>query len=369
LKITIIYQRDSHFKATRLLRVVFLSVGYNVEDFSYEELTSYDYQYYVFYSDVVLLSCGGRAINAVINKIESHYGEKGARPIIVTNFPGIVVESQLEAFITRLRSDVVLLNSRKDEKSYKKICKAFNRTYNGFLIGAVWYNISNEKNPASQNSNATVFYEQEQVPHRLVDRVTIAKSILKLSRENPNRIFYIKNRGKLLTNNSIFSILLNVTPVVPDNVLLFEGPVEDALICSDSCITVSSSVALEALLYGQKVFLLKIGNIKNNHLEFFKGSGLLIDPFAMDIEKKVSAKSSWIKSNLTDPNAKLNNFLTHLSALSNIMPKNVVLLHFSKRVTMLKLAANFPGIFITNFSLIRKKLNSAFNIIHGGKDV
>lgn len=369
LKITIVCQRDSHFKATRLLRVAFLNAGYDVKDFLYDDLKSDDYQCHIFCSDVVLLSCGGRAINNVIGKIERYYQKKNKRPVVVTNFPGIVVESQIEAFITRLRSDLVLLNSKKDVRIHKKICKAFDRPYNGFLLGAAWYNISNENYLPVVCNKATVFYEQDQVPYRFADRIIIANVILKLSKENPNRTFYIKNRGELLTDDSIFSILLKLTSKVPGNILLFEGPVEDALLCSDSCITVSSSVALEALLYGQKVFLLKIGDTQKNHLEFFKGSGLLVNPLEIDIDKEVRARPSWIDSNLTAPHFKLNDFLVHLVGLCNTMPRDLILLNFSKRATMLKLAIIFPSIFITDFFLIKRKLNLAFKIIHGEKDV
>jgi len=349
--------------------VAFLRNGHQVEEHSYNDLTTDIYTESLLSSEIVLLSCGGRAINKVINIIESHFNSEGRRPIIITNFPGIVVESQLEAFITRLRSDFVLLNSKKDERIYRKICKVFNIKFNGFVIGALWYTVAESEAKKTNNNLATVFYEQEFVPNKLSDRVVVAEVILKLAQQSPNRTFYIKNRGEELVESSIFSILKGLVEELPPNIAIFHGNVEEALLRSDSCITVSSSVALEAMLFGHNVFLLKVGDGKENHLDFFKGSELLVPPSFLNIDSVSKADKRWLEDNVANPNDYIKPFLLTLYASKRLMSQPVVTIGIRRKLTSLKIFYSFPFTFLSDYFRVSKKVNSAFNIIQGEKDV
>lgn len=348
--------------------MAFLRNGHQVEEYSYEDLILEHDSKSFLSSEIVLLSCGGKAINAIIDIIKKHHDDVGKRPIIITNFPGIVVESQLEAFITRLRSDFVLLNSRKDEKIYRKICKIFGTEFNGFMIGALWHTTCFEKSQKKDRA-ATIFYEQEQVPKEYSDRVVVAQTLLKLAEQSPSRFFYIKNRGNELVGTSIFSILQSLVIKLPDNIGIFNGDVEEALLSSDRCITVSSSVALEAILCEQHVILLNVGDLKDNHLEFFKSSGLLVAPSDLSSTTTKKANPQWLFENVSNPNKYIDTFMSVLHDSTKCMTQPVGEI-FSKRLYIrAALLLNFPLTYLSNFFWIDKKVNSALNVIQGERHV
>jgi len=348
--------------------VAFLRNGHQVEEYSYEDLMLENGSKSFLSSEVVLLSCGGKAINAIIDVIKKYHKNVGKRPVIITNFPGIVVESQLEAFITRLRSDFVLLNSRKDEKIYRKVCKVFGIEFNGFMIGALWHTTCLEKN-LKKNRAATIFYEQEQVPKEYSDRVVVAQTLLKLAEQNPNRFFYIKNRGNELVDTSIFSILQSLVIKLPDNIGIFNGDVEEALLASDRCITVSSSVALEALLCEQHVILINVGDLKDNHLEFFKSSGLLVAPSDLNSATTKKANHQWLFENVSNPNKYIDTFMSVLHDSTKHMTQPVSEIVVQRLYIRAGLLLSFPFTYLSNFFWIDKKVNSALNVIQGERYV
>ena len=59
---------------------------------------------------------------------------KNKRYHTISCFPGIVLTSQIEAFISKSNSHYLLINSPKDIKTYKKICKIIGVPFNGILL-------------------------------------------------------------------------------------------------------------------------------------------------------------------------------------------------------------------------------------------
>lgn len=62
-------------------------------------------------------STGGKDLHEIVNTVRTK------DTIIISCFPGIVLTSQIEAFISKSNSHYLLINSPKDIKTYKKFVK------------------------------------------------------------------------------------------------------------------------------------------------------------------------------------------------------------------------------------------------------
>src|SRR5690606_3577751 len=109
---------------------------------------------------------------------------------------------QLDAFVTRLGCDRVLLNSPADLARYRMLCAVLRVPCNGELYGAAWFEGAARAGEgagplpmtahAARGGPASVFFEQAGVPHRPEDMADLARKLLDLARRNPERHFYIK---------------------------------------------------------------------------------------------------------------------------------------------------------------------------------
>ncbi|NYT79819.1 hypothetical protein H0A71_22900 [Alcaligenaceae bacterium] len=59
-------------------------------------------------ADMVVLSCGGKDINEILSLLR----DRNCKALTVALFPGIVVPEQLDAFVSRVRCSITLLNCK-----------------------------------------------------------------------------------------------------------------------------------------------------------------------------------------------------------------------------------------------------------------
>lgn len=78
--------------------------------------------------EFIFCSTGGKDLHEIVNTVRTK------DTIIISCFPGIVLTSQIEAFISKSNSHYLLINSPKDIKTYKKICKIIGVPFNGILL-------------------------------------------------------------------------------------------------------------------------------------------------------------------------------------------------------------------------------------------
>lgn len=317
INVAVLYRRYAHEKATRLLAGTLARDGRAVV--SRHCLSMLDepggagrLAHALQDADVAILSCGGRDINAVLRC----FPPGARRPYVVSLFPGIVLRRQLDAFVTRLGCDRVLLNSPADMARYRMLCAVLRVPCNGELYGAAWFEGGSCPDDgaalpmmaqAARGGPASVFFEQAGVPHRPEDMADLARKLLDLARRNPERHFYIKIRasepawpGARTTPQRSISDFMGKS-AMPPNVSITDAPVSTLLGLADSCLTVSSSAAIEALLRGRHVYIVADYPARQNHLAFFRKSGLLTHVAHVDFASPPVVRGAWMGRHVVDP--------------------------------------------------------------------
>ncbi|SAI74838.1 Uncharacterised protein [Bordetella ansorpii] len=310
--IAVVHRHYAHEKAARLLARSLADEG--GRQVSWHGLSDYDDDVEGLRSAlgraaIVVLSCGGRDINRILHL----FPESQPRPFFVSLFPGIVLRSQLDAFITRLRCDLVLLNSRADLESYGRICDLLRVPFNGILYGAGWFEAAAVDR--ATEAPLTVFFEQIDVPHRKPQRRALADGLARLALRHPERQFLIKARDPVAgTGRRSRGVDGHIDDRVSDfvacqrrlpNLHISQAPVSQLLSDADSCVTISSSAAIEALLMGRRTYLLADYPARQNYGGFFQGSGLLVRLADLDPGRQPAPIKEWLHANVMDPRTTL----------------------------------------------------------------
>lgn len=315
--IVVVYRHYAHEKAARLLaRALASHGGWQV---LWHGLSAYDddadaLKKTLERASCVVLSCGGRDINRILGL----FPQTRPRPVFISLFPGIVLRSQLDAFITRLRCDLVLLNSRADLQVYGRICDLLRVPFNGILYGAGWFEATAEQASSDVPGapSTTVFFEQIGVPHRLQDRQTLADGLVRLALRYPDRQFLIKSRDPVKNaaagtfgpheaqSLDRVSDLVARHPGLP-NLHITGAAVSQLLMVADSCMAISSSAVIEALLMGKPAYLLADYPARQNFVEFFQESGLQVRLSDVDLDRRPAPDAGWMLANVTDPRTTL----------------------------------------------------------------
>ncbi|UXC36802.1 hypothetical protein K6V71_12470 [Cupriavidus gilardii] len=255
-------------------------------------------------SSIVVLSCGGRDINQILRRLDKY----PSRPITVSVFPGIVVKDQFDALITRLRCDYVLLNSAADLSRYSALCRAIGLANNGLEYGASWYAPSTSVAQPVSQPQATAFFEQIDVPPAPHARRQLVSLLIRIAKKYPERDFYIKPRQSEMcfSRGSRRRRYWPLTDFLqemdrPENLHVFDQDVEQLLARTDSCITVSSSAAIEYILAGKKAFIVSDFASVKNFSHYFCGSGLLRSFDDIDFDEPIWPDPRWVRHNVKYP--------------------------------------------------------------------
>ncbi|KAA0911363.1 DUF6716 putative glycosyltransferase [Pusillimonas sp. ANT_WB101] len=140
--IKVVYRSFAHEKATRLLTRKLREAGCRVDAISLNDFGGpKEAARELSDADVVVLSCGGKDINEILSLLRDRNG----KALTVALFPGIVVPEQLEAFVSRVRCSITLLNSQFDARIYRRVCKALGMPDNGVVFGAAWWDDIDEQ--------------------------------------------------------------------------------------------------------------------------------------------------------------------------------------------------------------------------------
>lgn len=358
IRVFIIYRGFAHQKATKLIKnwfvtefqceTVEISLNDNLD--SVVQLTS------AKKGDIIVMSCGGRDINNLFKKFNLK------ETITIALFPGILVNEQLDAFITRLSCSVVLLNSRKDELRYRKICKIFKVPFNGVLFGPAWFPPYIPQKFVSHDSKKkhVIFFEQTMVPFSNKDRKFLADELWELARKNGNILFSIKERKAEYTIKQLsISHFLNQKKVL-ENLRSVSNEVGELLAIGDIFISISSSALVEALVLGKNVHVLNDFKHIKHYSGFFKSSGLEVSFRLLNLENSKIPDSRWAYNNLYNPNDGLHNLGLKLKELSNAQNLNTYAITRPKLSTIWM---HFPTCFGRHYKSTIRKINNAFNII------
>ena len=306
MKIAFLFKRDSHFKAVKstALRLceqykcepTFIGIEseyspnnkiYTITYISEEDLAGlckYDY---------VVACLGGYLLNRVISVLR----DKDTK--VISIFPGIVSHYQLDAFISRLNSDQVWLNSKSDFELYDAICKLFGYKNNSLLYGMSWLNL--DINPSKRNNilkgEEVVFFEQTEILSSIQRKRRFSNLLEKIILLNPHLKFKYKIRNN--STDSYFSILRS-------RLNQFENvEVVEDLNCTDISrvkyyLSLSSSALIEGIAYGKLSYLMDKSLLDFDSKEFYKGSNIEMRGFILSsISEPMS--NDWYRQRISLP--------------------------------------------------------------------
>ena len=267
----------------------------------------------VYRKDIHIIGGGNRILNEHINN--------NLDKIILSFYPGIVFE-QPEALIGRLKADLVFANSINDYNELKQICSIFKVRFNGFFLGAVWYEKAKQIKEIEEKKYI-VFFEQIDIPKTKDNRVKLLKEIFKMANKNQNRNFLIKSREEYRDHKlSLYNLSKEFD--LPKNIHFTDIKTCDLIQNLDLGISISSSTSIEALLANKKYIIISDFGYKNTFLNFYKNSGLIQKFKDIDLYHLPSVNPKWAKQNIFNPYDD-NNINKLKTKLNEIQKENIVI--------------------------------------------
>ena len=306
MKIAFLFKRDSHFKAVKstALRLceqykcehTFIGIEseylpnneiYSITYIGKEDLTSlckYDY---------VVACLGGYLLNKVISVLRDEDTK------VISIFPGIVSHYQLDAFISRLNSDQVWLNSESDFELYDAICKLFGYTNNSLLYGMSWLNsdVKLSKKHSILKHEEVIFFEQTEILSNIQRKRQFFNLLEKIILLNPHLKFKYKIRNNA-TDNYFSKLRSRLNQF--ENVEVVED-----LTCVDISqatyyLSLSSSALVEGIAYGKRSYLMDKSLLDSDSREFYKNSNIEMKGFVLsNISEPIN--SDWCRQRISLP--------------------------------------------------------------------
>lgn len=315
MKIAYVFQKDSHFKAVHATALR-LSQQYHSEPIfigiqtTYVPKTSLNKEIPRQYLDknklsslaeydFVVACLGGYLLNYVIRALAS------TETKVISIFPGIVSHYQLDAFISRLNSDQVWINSAADLKLYKTLCKIFKHPNNAILYGMSWVDLKKQLclNSPSAHLHA-IFFEQTEIFATSYSKQRLSKSLRHIIAANPNVLFKYKIRDN--TVEPFFTQLREQLSQF-ENVEIVEHLREFEIAEATYYLSVSSSALIEGLIYGKQCFIIDAKLLDTDSKEFYKTSGLELKDFTLKVEKDYKS-NKWFRERVSAPSQAVNIF-------------------------------------------------------------
>ena len=296
---------------------------------------------------IIFFCCGGKLLNLCIDLLK----KEDISCLKFSVFPGIVLRSQVDAFLTRVRADYVLMNSAADCDYYKKLCALMGLPFNGIEYGPSWIPRNTDVH-LSNNRKTAVFWEQFHVPASLNGKKKLLKYLICIANNNPDYSIYIKTRPLENYKGQRLIELMNYVDEIPGNLKMLD--VADERVSNDAAITIaiSSSAIMNGIYRKQVIFLLKNFSSKKYSGNFFAKSGLLRDARSINFaESPPVVNRRWLEENYLNPDEKIKNLL---SAFSGEIKK------------VKKIEISRKKIFLI---LILMLFNNFQNIIEGAKGV
>ncbi|WP_030254083.1 DUF6716 putative glycosyltransferase [Streptomyces violens] len=237
--------------------------------------------------DVVLLSCVGGAVQAMLHGLARAWEGSARRPVVVTGYVGVVYEKLADGLLLRHGADVVLANSRHDADRFRAVYRGVNADERSVVECALPF-LGGARHDRTKGADGTgevrtvVFAVQPSVPDNRNDRAYLLHRAAEHARRHPGREVLIKLRSKPGEHTTHIEELpyqklaARIPGGLPANCRLVYGNMGEVLDRTDLMVTVSSTAALESLHRGVPTAVLTDLGIRealgNHH---FLGSGCL----------------------------------------------------------------------------------------------
>jgi hypothetical protein len=234
--------------------------------------------------DVVILSCVGGTIQAMLHGLARAWRTAERRPVVVTGYVGVVYEKLSDGLLLRHGADLILANSRFDAERFRAVYEGV-RADSGavtecalpFLDGA-----PHDPGPAERGERPfrVVFAVQPSVPAGRRDRAYLLRRAMEHARRHPKREVVLKLRSKPGEHTTHIEELPyqrlaeRFKDEQPPNFRLAYGNMGEILNETDLLVTVSSTAAMESLHRAIPTAILTDLGVREplgNH--YFVGSG------------------------------------------------------------------------------------------------
>lgn len=259
--------------------------------------------------DILVCAMDGASFRHLFLLLDSH---PGTRPLIVACYPGLVLRYADDGFSSRAGADFLWLNTEEDKAHYEEMCRAFGvDPGNARVLGLPSLLARIGRNPGA-DGGPIVFFEQAVIPRSPIERRYLAAQLITLARHHPSRLLQVKPRGRpgepLLhrTQAHIAPLLTEEANAMggwPDNLSLTYEPVEKILAQARYALTISSTVAIEAIHAQVPTAIIgDFGAHDDSGLRFFYGSSLITTLAAFDPDNSAEPDLTWRMRAIADPN-------------------------------------------------------------------
>ncbi|GAA0488193.1 hypothetical protein GCM10010361_61420 [Streptomyces olivaceiscleroticus] len=250
--------------------------------------------------DVVLLSCVGGAVQAMLHGLARAWEGSGRRPVVVTGYVGVVYEKLADGLLLRHGADVVLANSRHDADRFRAVYRGVHADDRSVVECALPF-LGGAPHDRTDEVRTVVFAVQPSVPDNRNDRAYLLRRAVEHARRHPGREVLIKLRSKPGEHTTHIEELpyqklaAKVPGGLPANCRLVYGNMGEVLDRTDLMVTVSSTAALESLHRGVPTAVLTDLGIRealgNHH---FLGSGCLASWDELDAGYLPEPDPEWV---------------------------------------------------------------------------
>jgi hypothetical protein len=248
--------------------------------------------------DVVVLSCVGGTVQALLHGFNRAWEGRGSRPVVVTGYVGVVYEKLADGLLLRAGADVVLANSADDARRFTAVYEGVGHPADAIVETALPFLGGERHRPDPARRFTVTFAVQPSAPEGRADRLYLLRRTVEHARRHPERDVLVKLRSKPgehtthIEEHPYQKLVAGLNP--PDNLSLVYGNMAEVLDRTDLLVTVSSTAALEALHRGTPTAVLTDLGIRealgNHH---FLGSGCFASWDELDDGHLPQADPDW----------------------------------------------------------------------------
>lgn len=246
--------------------------------------------------DIVVLALNGLRTRRFANRFRTLFDANDTRrPVTVSLYPGLIFRFHLEGFMSRMSSDLVLLNSIADKELYDQMVAGMGLNETNSVVGGLSFLPA--RRPPQADGSTVVFVGQPTVPAGRTERLFVLEELVRFARRHPSTPVCLKPRHRpneqtLHRMRYHYRTLADEAGLrLPSNLTFSYASMESVLDETGLLLTFSSTAALEAMARGIPTRILTDIGINENVGNFwFMGSGALIElghvepgmPFVLD---------------------------------------------------------------------------------------
>ncbi|MDX3071956.1 DUF6716 putative glycosyltransferase [Streptomyces sp. NPDC088354] len=252
-------------------------------------------------ADVVVLSCVGGTVQAMLHGLARAWEGTPRRPVVVTGYVGVVYEKLADGLLLRSGADAVLANSAHDADRFRAVYEGVGANTGSIVETALPFLEGAAYEPSTDRPFTVVFAVQPSVPDSRKDRLYLLRRAVDHARFHPDREVLVKLRSKPgehtthIEEQPYQKLVARLDP--PKNLKLVYGHMGEVLDHTDLLVTVSSTAALESMHRGIPTAILTDLGIReslgNHH---FLGSGAYASWDHIDAGQVPRVSPSWARA-------------------------------------------------------------------------